>query len=249
MMAEKASKDATTLAIAAVNAAIMDNKALLHQSRAYIEENRLMILSNYAAALLGNQQLANHNTEEIFASRKTILETFDCDEQVQKDYVEAAKKRSELDLLLHSETLNEQIMAANEKMVQVNNLLIAVNHAIMGLNQEILEFNEENLESNNELMAGVLNPMLVEADMVQELNVENEATLSELQGLAAKNRQQVVELLERTSANTEVAINDKQEIIARKKSLYVNRENVSAMRKVIGQDVGLADIFLTDAEE
>lgn len=248
-MAEEASSNGTKLAIAGVNAAIMDNKALLHQSRAHIEENRLMILSNYAAALSGNQQLANHTTEEIFASRKTILETFDCEEQVQREYVEAAQNRSDLDLLLHGEALNEQIMAANEKMVQVNRLLIAVNQTIMALNQEILDFNEENLESNNELMSGVLNPMLVEADTVHELVVENAASLTELQGLAAKNRQQIAELLIETSTNAEVAISDKREITARKKSLYANREEVSAMREVIGKEVGLADIFLADAEE
>ena len=92
-MAKEASSNGTKLAIAGVNAAIMDNKALLHQSRAHIEENRLMILSNYAAALSGNQQLANHTTEEIFASRKTILETFDCEEQVQREKHMLARDR------------------------------------------------------------------------------------------------------------------------------------------------------------
>ena len=248
-MADQASKDGIKLAIAEVNAAIMDNKALLHQSRAHIEENRLMILSNYAAALSGNQQLANHTTEEIFASRKTILETFDCEQEVQREFVEAAQNRSDLDLLLHWEALNEQIMAANEKMVEVNRLLIAVNQTIMGLNQEILDFNEENLESNNELMLGVLNPLLVQADMVQELAIENDASLTELQGLAAKNRQQIAELLRETSTNSEVAISDKREITARKESLYANRKKVSEMREVIGNEVGLADIFLAGVEE
>ena len=168
---------------------------------------------------------------------------------MQREYVEAAQNRSDLDLLLHGEALNEQIMAANEKMVEVNRLLIAVNQTIMGLNQEILDFNEENLESNNELMLGVLNPLLVQADMVQELAIENDASLTELQGLADRNRQQIAELLIETSNNSEVAIGDKREITARKESLYANRKKVSAMREVIGNEVGLADIFLAGVEE
>ena len=41
---------------------VMDNKAALYQSRALIEENRMMILSNYSANFMGNRQLINQNT-------------------------------------------------------------------------------------------------------------------------------------------------------------------------------------------
>ena len=56
-----------------IRTVVLSNKASLYQSRAMIEENRMMILSNYAAAFMGNRQLANHNTEEIFANRKVVL--------------------------------------------------------------------------------------------------------------------------------------------------------------------------------
>ena len=58
-----------------IDAEVMTNKANAYISRSMIEENRLMILSNYSAAFLGNRQLANSNTEEIFENRKTILDT------------------------------------------------------------------------------------------------------------------------------------------------------------------------------
>ena len=44
----------------------MTNKTMIYTSRSMIEENRLMILSNYSAAFMGNRQLANSNTDEIF---------------------------------------------------------------------------------------------------------------------------------------------------------------------------------------
>ena len=61
MVAGKQEIEPQKLALDSLNAIIMDNKAMIHQSRATIEENRLLILSNQSAAALGNQQLANHN--------------------------------------------------------------------------------------------------------------------------------------------------------------------------------------------
>ena len=52
-----------------IDAEVMTNKANAYISRSMIEENRLMILSNYSAAFLGNRQLANSNTDEIFEKR------------------------------------------------------------------------------------------------------------------------------------------------------------------------------------
>jgi hypothetical protein len=55
MVAGKQEIEPQKLALDSLNAIIMDNKAMIHQSRATIEENRLLILSNQSAAALGNQ--------------------------------------------------------------------------------------------------------------------------------------------------------------------------------------------------
>ena len=47
-----------------------------------IEENRLMILSNYSAAFMGNRQLANSNTDEIFDNRQAILDNVESGNEV-----------------------------------------------------------------------------------------------------------------------------------------------------------------------
>ena len=57
--------------IFSLDAEVMTNKALIYASRSMIEENRLMILSNYSAAFMGNRQIANNNTDEIFENRLT----------------------------------------------------------------------------------------------------------------------------------------------------------------------------------
>ena len=222
---------------------------MIHQSRANIEENRLLILSNQSAAALGNQQLANHNTEEIFESRKTVLVTFEPDSELQSNYIEVTSRRSELDFLLHSARLNEQCLEINTMMVEANSRLIEITDKIMRLNQEILEFNEENLESNNELIQGVLNPLVVEEGMVEELQAENDLSFEELDRLSSKNRDKIEIVLEQSAKNKSIAIQHNQEISERRERLYANRGDVKVMRKNVGREIDYADIFLSKGEE
>jgi hypothetical protein len=177
------------------------------------------------------------------------LVTFDPDTELQKQYVEVASRRSELDFLLHSARLNERCLAVNNKMVEANSKLIAITEEIMQLNQEILEFNEENLDSNNELIHGVLNPLVVEEGMVEELQSENDSSFEELERLSAKNRSEITRILEQSAKNKDIAIRHNQEITDRRGKLYANRQGVKAMRGSVGRAVDYADIFLSEGEE
>ena len=237
------------LKIEKLSAKIMDNKALLSQSRANIEQNRLLVFSNYTAAMSGNQQLAAHNMEEILAARKTILDLFDFEDEDQENYVEAAKAASDLDFLSHIANLNRKNLALNEQMIELNQRMNEINREIMLINQEMLEFNEENLSSNSEFMSGTLNPMLMDRETVDELTAENEKSLLALQSLVDENRQTVVDLLQKSKDNRTVALNNSVEISDRKKNLYRNRDEISDMRKRIGTEVTMADLVYGDFEE
>ena len=237
------------LKIEKLSAKIMDNKALLSQSRANIEQNRLLVFSNYTAAMSGNQQLAAHNMEEILAARKTILDLFDVEDEDQENYIEAAKAASDLDFLSHIANLNRKNLALNEQMIELNQRLNEINREIMLINQEMLEFNEENLSSNSEFMSGSLNPMLMDRETVDELTEENEKSLLALQSLVDENRQIVVDLLQKSKDNRTVALNNSAEISDRKKNLYRNRDEISDMRKKIGTEVTMADLVYGDFEE
>ena len=59
---------------------VMVNKARSYATRSNIEENRYLILKNYVAAFVGNRQLANQNTDDIFQNRIAILENTELDE-------------------------------------------------------------------------------------------------------------------------------------------------------------------------
>jgi hypothetical protein len=54
---------------------VMWNKAQAYRERSMIEENRALILKNYSAAFMGNRQMANQNTDDIFRNRKAILQS------------------------------------------------------------------------------------------------------------------------------------------------------------------------------
>ena len=79
-----------------IDAEVMTNKANAYISRSMIEENRLMILSNYSAAFMGNRQLANSNTEEIFENRKTILDNYKSKNDVEENFINAKKNKASL---------------------------------------------------------------------------------------------------------------------------------------------------------
>ena len=113
----------------------------------------------------------------------------------------------------------------------------------MRLNQEMLDFNEENLSSNSEFISGALNPMLLDTDTVNDLIAENEKSLAELQSLADENRQTVVDLLEKSKENRDIARSDSTQISDRKQNLYRNRDEISKMRKEIGSKVTLAELW------
>ena len=92
-----------------IDAEVMTNKANAYISRSMIEENRLMILSNYSAAFMGNRQLANSNTEEIFENRKTILDNYKSKNDVEENFINAQKNKASskyLTLVVHLIPIN-----------------------------------------------------------------------------------------------------------------------------------------------
>ena len=73
-----------------VEAAVTANRAKAYASRSSIEENRASILKNYTAAFMGNRQLANQNTDDVFRNRKAILSTLEPESDVQSNYKESS---------------------------------------------------------------------------------------------------------------------------------------------------------------
>jgi thioredoxin reductase (NADPH) len=134
-----------------------------------IEENRLMIMSNYSAAFMGNRQLANANTDEIFSNRAAILASMDTDGDVQENYVNAQTNKSSLDFLAHRSALNSSVLAISAKMADINSQLVAINQEIMAANQSIVDFNAEQIAFNSDMLDGSLQPSAATVEQFGEL--------------------------------------------------------------------------------
>ena len=108
--------------IFSIDAEVMTNKALIYSSRAIIEENRSMILSNYSAAFMGNRQLANHNTDEIFKNRQAILDNVNVRTITESNFINAIteynitlEELERLSLLKKKDLCNSKIVKENPK--------------------------------------------------------------------------------------------------------------------------------------
>ena len=125
---------------------VMWNKAQAYRERSMIEENRALILKNYSAAFMGNRQMANQNTDDIFRNRKAILQSMKVEGAVQENFRDSMLNQAHIDFLDHRSKLNARVIAVSEKMSEINKMLIEVNHMIMEGNAEIVEFNAGNID-------------------------------------------------------------------------------------------------------
>ena len=106
--------------IFSLDAEVMTNKTLIYASR-----------SKQLFAFMGNRQIANNNTDEIFENRHAILDNVDTQNDVEENFVNSQKNKASLDFLQHRSQLNSAVLEISEKMATINAALIDVNRAIM----------------------------------------------------------------------------------------------------------------------
>lgn len=128
-----------------VESVVANNKAKAYLVRSITAENSALINKNYHAALLGNQQLANENTEALFRDRMAIFKSFPTETEVQSNFREAMLNRTKLDYLNHRTHLNEQILTISQEFIALNEQAMSVNRRIMEVNETIRQFNTEKI--------------------------------------------------------------------------------------------------------
>ena len=216
-----------------IDAEVMTNKANAYISRSMIEENRLMILSNYSAAFLGNRQLANSNTEEIFENRKTILDNYNSKNDVEENYINAQKNKSALDFLKHRSELNSSLLKISEEMSNINSKLIDINKKIMNANQSIVEFNTKQISENKNLISGSLNPKNAKPVSNAKIIKSNSSSMKMLEKNVKNNRKVMVDLISKSQKNSDALMQNKNLIKLRRNSAMANREKILANKSLI----------------
>ena len=77
-------------------------------------------LQNYSAAFMGNRQMANANTEQIFKNRDSLIRTVKVEPGPQKNCQQALLNQSKVDYLEHRSKLNSRVAGVSDKMSTIN---------------------------------------------------------------------------------------------------------------------------------
>ena len=205
---------------------VMANTALICQSRSMIEEIRLMIISNYSAAFMGNRQLANTNTDEIFLKNIEILSNVKAPDGVQTDYLNAQIDRNNLEYLKQQSDLNTTNLKVNEKMAAINAQLVAINHDIMKNNETIMAFNEKQIAVNAAMLKAPTTLETATSEKNEAIIAENNMSIEQLLVSCSENEDMIQNLLEISSANREIVRKNKTEINERMVSIIKNQTDI-----------------------
>ena len=210
--------------IRALKKIVTDNKAALYQSRAIIEENRMMILSNYTANFMGNRQLINQNTDDVFSASETMLDALDPQTESESVAVEIFNQSASLDFLSHRSSLTSSVIQISEQMAEVNARLISINREIMETNNSIIAFNKKQIERNKGYSNNESVLQAATDEMNERLIDENNQKIEEINISATRNSEEIANLLHSSMENRSRLISNKDEISAARNSILENRE-------------------------
>jgi len=202
---------------------VMTNKEKLYAVRSLIEENRLLILKNYAGAFVCNRQCANQNTDDIFKNRTAILDSLKVDGAVGQNFRNSKHNESNIAYLENRSLLNNRVAKVNALMSEVNEAFIEINNGIMKSNEEIVAFNSAGIDTNTKLLeAGILPEKCIPEANAARIKANGEK-IAMIQGKAGKYDSSVDDQLKKALANRELINTNSNEIRDRRKRIKENR--------------------------
>ena len=216
---------------------VMVNKARAYATRSNIEENRYLILKNYVAAFVGNRQLANQNTDDIFENRIAILENLDIEtgNTEQENFIDSQINKAKVDFLVHRASLNETVLKINEELVEVNQKLIEVNEKILAANELIKNFNSKEIEENKKFLDGNLRPQ----DATEEINTKtvesNTAQVKMLKDKTAANSETIMDLYDIVAIHRQHIAENSDEILSRREGIEENHEKIGENKDAVAE--------------
>jgi len=204
---------------------VMTNKEKLYAIRSIIEENRALVLKNYSSAFIGNRQMINQNTDDIFKNRTAILDAMKVDGQIQENFRNSKFNEAEVDFLEHRSKLNNRVAKVNEMMSAANTKLIDINSSIMAGNEEIVKFNAAQIETNSKLLEGILaekaTPEANEARIA-----ENAKRIEVIVERCKKYDPKVAEMMQAAFTNRTKVEDNAKAIDARRDEIIENRSKI-----------------------
>merc|ERR1712232_332393 len=206
---------------------VMTNKEKLYDLRAFIEDNRAKILANYAEAFVGNRQVANQNTDDIFKNRSALLDSMTIEGQSKENYRNSKYNEANVDYLENRSLLNNRVAKVNKKMSEINADLININKKIMETNEETVKFNASAIETNVKLLDGIqLDKATPEANAARIK--DNKDKIAMIKSKVGKYDTTVEEQVSLALANKEKIEANREEIRERRKAIKENRKKIIA---------------------
>jgi len=214
---------------------VMFNRAQAYAARSLVNENSALINKNYQAAFIGNRQLANQNTDDLFRNRTAIVRNIRANSQVETNFKEAVANKTKLEFLDHRAKLNERVLKVTEELAAINKQLINVNRDIMDTNENIATFNKKAIADNAKLLAEGVNASAATPESNADIISQNHAKIAEILKRSDANKGRISTLLEtanrnRTSilANSESILERRERILANHRKIAENQDKVRA---------------------
>ena len=219
---------------------VMQNKANAYLARSLVQENQALIAKNYNSAFMGNRQLANQNTEDLFRNRYAIYRnmTVDASSAVQVNYREAMTNRAKIEFLEHRSSLNTKVLEITLEMAQINAQLIGVNAKVMDANQGILDFNASCISKNSDLLKSGISAADASPESNAAIIAENANRIATIRGRAAENRDRVNAVQVEAEGNRVKIMTNTELIYERRASIMANAANIKANQQAVAQFIG-----------
>jgi hypothetical protein len=197
---------------------VFGNQSKLLAVRSIIEENRALLLKNYAVAFAGNRLMVNQNTDCIFKNRIAILDAMQVEGQEQVNFRNTKLNKANVDFLEHRSLLNNRVAKTNAKMAEANAKLIEANSMVMSSNEEIVKFNSSAAETNKKLLEGI-QPDKATPESNAARVAANTKGIAMIVDHSAKYDEKVEQM-------TKVALENRKKIIANAKDIDERRKNI-----------------------
>ena len=205
---------------------VLANKALLYATRAQINENSSSIRRNYDAAFIGNRQLANQNTDDIFRNRLAIVRNIDAKSDLQTQYRAALENKARLEFLEHRSKLNERALKVSERLAAANKTAIDINRDVIDNNEQIVQTNSKLIAENARLLAEGVDVSKVTKQELDTLVAQNKERIDTIAKRAGDNSQKLQEVFDAASANRTSIQTNSNSIAARRTEILSNQRKI-----------------------
>jgi len=207
---------------------VLSNYVSAFEARSLVQENAALIQKNYISVFLGNRQLTNQNTEDLYRNRLAILRTLvaDAKNETQRSYAEAMTQKENLSFMEHRAMLNEQVLDITKSMAVVNQQAMEINSSVIKANETIIEFNKRYIEENTQWLNGGFSTDSATPEAVADLVASNAKAVAELASISFVDRAKVEEAMAAARTNHESIVTDMDAIYKEAKKIGENRAQI-----------------------